>query len=90
MSNKQLKIPIDELCRTASEFKAVREESQKHIERLGNAMSGLEKEWGAASKQVFFKNYQEWRLHMQGFVALLDNISSEINAIADRFEKEDK
>ena len=90
MSQKQLTIPIDGLYRTASEFKTAGEESQQLVVRLENAMNALDKEWDAASKQVFYKNYEDWRLHMQGFAALLENISREINAIADRFEKEDK
>jgi len=90
MSQKQLKIPVDDLYQTASEFKAVGEESRKHIGRLEKAMHALEREWDAASKQVFYKNYEEWRTHMQGFSALLENIAREINAIADRFEREDR
>lgn len=86
----EFSVPTDELYEAAKEFDEVGKASQLLVERLERATSELEKKWSGAAKQVFFKNYKQWHQTMQGHIALLNSISREMNAMADRFEQADK
>lgn len=86
----ELLISPEELHRAAQEFSLGSKESQAIVKRLETATAELENKWAGAAQQVFFKNYKEWRQHMGGFVALLNGISQELHAMAERFEQADR
>jgi WXG100 family type VII secretion target len=90
MANNQIIIPTEELRLTAKEFKQASKESKQLVKRLQSAIESLHDQWDSASQQVFYKSYQDWRHHIEGFTVLLDEISKEMLAIAERFEENDK
>ena len=83
-------IQPDELRKAAAEFIHAGRDTTDILKRLDDTTSELEKQWAGATQQVFFKQYRDLRGYMEGFSALMENISREMNAMAERFEEEDR
>lgn len=86
----ELLIPSDELHFVAKEFASASKESQVILDRLEKATNQLEGKWAGATRQVFYKHYVEWQIHMRNQASILNNIAQEIHGLAERFEKLDK
>lgn len=70
----------------AEEFAKAHEEIQAILERLAATVVSLEDKWSGTSQQMFYKYYTEWQEHIEGFNHLLDVVTKEMHAMADRFE----
>ena len=82
----ELLIPSSDLHQAAEEFSKAKKETLAIIKRLEKTTTALEDQWAGATKQVFYKHYQDWMQQMEGFNHLLGVISQEMHAMADRFE----
>ena len=80
----------EEVHNVANQFSQASQESQDMIGRLESTMSNLEPQWEGMTKQRFYQEYQNWRNQMRNFVDLLNQISQELHAIADRFAAADQ
>ena len=80
----------EEVHNVANQFSQASQESQDMINRLESTMSNLEPQWEGMTKQRFYQEYQNWRNQMRSFVDLLNQISQELHAIADRFAAADQ
>lgn len=73
----------------ASQFSQKSQESQGMISQLKSAVSGMSAEWEGMSAQRFFSDYETWNKQMQTHVALLESISAQLKACAQRFREAD-
>ena len=86
----ELVISSEDLHRAAREFAQASKDSQAVIKRLEKATGVLEEKWSGVTQEMFYKHYREWRSQMGGFAILLNGISQQLNAIADRFDQADR
>ena len=84
------KISPQDLHEAAKEFQEASKDTLEIAKRLENIINRLEGNWDGASKQVFYKQYQQWSQASGGFAILLNNISQELHAMADRYEHVDQ
>jgi WXG100 family type VII secretion target len=84
------KISPQDLHEAAKEFQNAGKDTLEIAKRLEKITSQLEKKWDGASKQVFYKQYQQWSQASGGFAVLLNNISQELHAMAERYEHVDQ
>lgn len=82
-----MKIPLDELHKTADEFRTASQETGLIMNRLDKVVRGLEESWDDAGKQVFYQYYKEWFAHIGGVSELLNVAANELDAIAERYSK---
>jgi WXG100 family type VII secretion target len=85
-----LLIKPEELYKTAQEFLKASNELLAINKRLSESTGELEKKWAGASKQVFYKRSEELKQYMEGMSGLMKNISQEMQAMAERFERADQ
>jgi WXG100 family type VII secretion target len=83
----ELLISPNDLHHAAEEFSKANKETQAIIKRLGETTSVLEDKWSGTSQQMFYKYYEEWIQHIEGFNHLLSVSAEEMHAMADRFER---
>lgn len=74
----------------AQEFASASKESQALVANLDKVTEDLKAKWSGSAQQAFYQHHVEWRTLMRGQVALLAAISSELQALAARYEKADK
>ena len=74
----------------AREFELASKESEALVANLNKVTEDLKAKWSGSAQEVFYKHHDEWRTLMRGQVALLAAISSELHALAARYEKADK
>ena len=86
----EMQIQPDELRQSAEEFNKAGKETQAILKRLDDSTGELEKKWAGAAQQIFFKQYKDLRQYMEAFSVLLGNVSLEMQAMADRYEKADR
>jgi WXG100 family type VII secretion target len=79
-----------DLHEAAEQFKLASKDTLEISKRLDNTISQLDKKWEGASKQVFYKQYQQWSQAEEGFMIFLNSIAQELNAMADRYEQIDQ
>jgi WXG100 family type VII secretion target len=85
-----LLIQPEELYKSAQDFLKASKDLEMINKRLSRTTSNLEKKWAGASRQVFYKRYEELKQYMEGMSGLMKNISQEMQAMAERFEKADQ
>lgn len=85
-----LLIQPEELYKSAQDFLKASKDLQTINKRLSRSTSNLEKKWAGASRQVFYKRYEELKQYMEGMSGLMKNISQEMQAMAERFERADQ
>lgn len=74
----------------ANQFKQGGEQSQQLVASLSQAIQGMEGQWEGLTKQRFFQEFQEAGRQMQSFVQILNSISHELGAIAQKFRSIDE
>lgn len=84
------KLSLTEVRRTAEEFARAGRDSQAIVNRLEKSIEKLEKAWGGVTGEMFYSHYKDWRVLMQGHIALLLRIAQELQALAERYERVDK
>jgi WXG100 family type VII secretion target len=85
-----LLIQPEELYKTAQDFLKASKDLMAINKRLNKSTGELEKKWAGASRQVFYKRSEELKQYMEGMSGLMKNISQEMQAMAERFERADK
>ena len=90
MSEQTVSVSPDILHEAASAFAKAKEDNQKQIKELEAAIKRVESAWPNAAKQGFYQTYKAWEEHIQGFLVLLDQVASDMEAIAQRFDDTDK
>jgi WXG100 family type VII secretion target len=85
----ELLISPNDLHHAAEEFSKAHKETQALIKRLDGTTSALEDKWSGTSQQMFYKYYEEWVQHIEGFNHLLSIIADEMHAMAERYERID-
>jgi WXG100 family type VII secretion target len=80
----------DELRRSAGDFDQAGKDIAEVIKKLDDSTGELEKKWEGASRQVFFKQYKQMRGYIEAISSLMANISTEMKAMADRYEEADR
>ena len=85
-----LLVQPEELCKTAQEFLKASKELLTINKRLSESTGELEKKWAGATRQVFYKRYEELKQYMEGMSGLMKNISQELQAMAERYEHADQ
>ena len=73
----------------SEEFKQAGVDLQEILKKLDETTGGLKDQWEGAAQQTFYKQYKELRQYMEGFSILLGHISTEMNAMAERYSKAD-
>jgi WXG100 family type VII secretion target len=88
---KAMAIRIDpaKVEQVAGQFSQKSQESQAMIAQLKTAVSGMSSEWEGMTAQRFFSDYENWNKQMQAHVALLESISTQLKACAQRFRTAD-
>ncbi len=85
-----LLIQPEALYKSAQDFLKASKELDAINKTLSGSTGGLQKKWEGASRQVFFKHYEELKQYMEGMSGLMKNISQEMQAMAERFEHADQ
>jgi WXG100 family type VII secretion target len=80
----------EELYKSAHDFMKASKDLIAINKRLNDSTCNLEKKWAGATRQVFFKRFEELKQYMEGMSALTKNISQEMQAMAERFERADQ
>lgn len=84
------KLSLPEVRRSAEEFARAGRDSQAIVNRLEKSITKLEKAWGGVTGEIFYSHYKDWLVLMQGHIALLQRISQELQALAERYERVDR
>ena len=84
-----LLIQPETLIGAAEEFDQAGKDLLAILKKLDETTGNLKDEWEGAAQQVFYKQYLELRQYMEGFTILLGNISTEMSAMAERYDKAD-
>ena len=85
----ELMIESEELVKASEQFTAAGKDLQQILKNLDDTTGNVKDKWEGAAKQVFFKEYLELRQYMEGFSILLGQISKEMFAMAERYDKAD-
>jgi WXG100 family type VII secretion target len=73
----------------ADEFAWAGRASEDMLARLDRAIEVLEKKWGGAAQQSFYRQFRSLRPQMARLGSHLDLIAREVNALVERFESAD-
>lgn len=84
------KLSLTEVRQAAEEFARAGRDSQAIVNRLEKSITRLEKSWGGVTGEIFYSHFKDWRVLMQGHIALLLRISQELQALAERYEHVDR
>jgi WXG100 family type VII secretion target len=90
MTEQTIDISPEVLIEASGAFDKAKEDNQKQIKELETAIKKVQAAWPNAAKQGFFQTYKMWEEHMQGFSVLLEQIATDLHAIAERFQETDK
>lgn len=83
-------LSTEHILTAAQEFESASKESQELVANLDKVTEDLKVKWSGSAQHAFYRHHAEWRTLMRGQVALLAAISSELHALAARYEKADK
>lgn len=83
-------ITPEEVDQVSSQFKQSAEQSQQLVDHLKSAVEGMQGQWEGMTQQRFFQEFQEAQTQMRSFVDLLNNVSTELSQIAERFRQVDQ
>lgn len=84
-----LSIEPDKLVAAAAEFETSGKSLTEIVEKLDLTTTDLKADWEGAAQQVFYKQYIEIRQYLQGFAGILNDISSEMKAMVERYSDAD-
>lgn len=84
-----MKVSLDDLERTSSKFRQASRQTSEIMSDLEKVVKELEETWDDAGKQVFYKYFQEWQIHIAGVSELLNIAAGELDAVAERYLRAD-
>ncbi len=79
----------EELRKCAAEFKLAKTEYEAASTRMDEAVKELKTKWEGVSQQMFYSEYETLHQYMDAFGKLVNIISTEMNNLADEYEKAD-
>lgn len=85
----EIRISPEQVLQVAREFKNASESSEQMVSTLSSRVNSMEGEWAGNTKRQFFQEFQQWERTMREYVQLLDRISMELTATANRFVETD-
>ena len=80
-----MRVSLDDLKKTAKEFRNASIETNAIFNRLEKSVKDLEESWDDASQQIFYRYYQDWHTHIVVISQLLDMSANELDGIAERY-----
>jgi WXG100 family type VII secretion target len=83
-------LSTEHILTAAQEFGSASKQSQELVANLDKVTEDLKAKWSGSAQHAFYQHHAEWRMLMRGQVALLAAISSELHALAARYQKADK
>lgn len=83
----ELVVNPEKLRKTAVTFGGATDTLMALLKNLNEAVEDLEKDWSGVSQEDFFKQYQDLQKYLEAFTKITSNITSEMNSMADHFEK---
>lgn len=83
-------ITPEQVREVSAQFKQASQQSQEMVTRLQNKVNSLQPEWAGLTKERFYQEFQQWQATMRDFVALLNGIGQQLDAIAQKFETVDR
>jgi WXG100 family type VII secretion target len=83
-------LSTEHILTAAQEFGSASKESQELVANLDKVTEDLKAKWSGSAQHAFYQHHAEWRMLMRGQVTLLAAISSELHALAARYQKADK
>lgn len=90
MAGHRIQIDPDQLESIAKEFQAKRQESDQIIQTLDSRIQSLHGQWQGRTSDRFFVDFEEAKQNMKNFTQLLENISTALNQIAQKFRQTDQ
>lgn len=85
----RIKITPEQVRQVSSQFKTASDQSRQMVSQLQSTISGMQPEWEGMTQQRFYQEFEQWKTSMNQFVVLLNNIGSQLDQIAGRFESAD-
>ena len=85
-----IQITPQEVRQVGTRFKTQSQASTQMMNDLKSAMQGLQAGWKGTTQQRFYQEFQEWLKMMQQHATLLQNIGTELDKIAQKFEAADR
>ncbi len=82
----RIKITPDQVRQMSSQFKQAGEQSRQMLATLNSSVEGMQADWEGMTQQRFFQEYEQWKASMTQFAQQLDDISSQLNGVAARFD----
>jgi WXG100 family type VII secretion target len=86
----KLQVAPDEIQLAATAFESASKSSKATLAELEKSVLALEAKWEGASRQVFYRNYLEWKTAMGGLAVLLHEIGRELSRMGDDLVKADR
>lgn len=83
-------IEPEELRKCAAEFKIAKIEYDTASNRMDEAVKELKTKWEGVAQQTFYAEYEALHQYMDAFGKLVTVICTEMNNLADEYEKADK
>lgn len=85
----RINITPEQVRQSAQQFKQASQQSQEIVNRLQSSVNTLGAEWQGMSKERFYQQFEQWKGSMTQFVQLLNQIGTEMDAIAARLASAD-
>ncbi|MBM4431433.1 MAG: WXG100 family type VII secretion target [Chloroflexi bacterium] len=86
----RIKVSPEQVRQVAGQFKQASGQSQEMVNRLSQTVNSLQPDWEGMTKERFYGDFQQWSTSMRQFVELLNNIGTQLDAIAARFAAADQ
>ena len=85
-----MKADIDRIEKAAHSFSQAAKEISRVSDKLEKTIQDLDENWQDSGQQKFQLYYYEWVQHTGSFTQLLEQISFELETVADRYKVEDR
>ena len=86
----RIRVSPERVREVSGQFKTASSQSQEIVSKLQGTINNLNSEWEGMTQQKFYSDFQNWQTNMRQFVDLLNQISTQLDAIATRFAQADQ
>ena len=86
----RIRVTPERVREVSQQFKSASGQSQELVSKLQSTINNLNSEWEGMTQQKFYSDFQNWQQNMRQFVELLNQISKQLDAIAQRFAQADQ
>ncbi|WP_242217363.1 WXG100 family type VII secretion target [Bacillus cereus group sp. BfR-BA-01380] len=85
----EIKVTPEQLDQIAGNFTNAAGEAQQQINRLEGDINSLEGQWAGTTQAKFRDEFTQSKQAMQQYIPILENISTELKRIAEKFRSVD-